>query len=114
MAAACWQLTARNSERGFAGLLLAVLFILLFALPMIYFQSVRIEEQHARDVAIKKVLEFISSFVTARSGLETGTHGLAVCFCRVFRDILGFLGTVKNHYESIGYAVLVVPSGPDR
>ena len=56
MAAGCWQMTSRNTQRGFAGLLLAVLFILLLALPVLYFQSVRMEEQHARDVAIKKML----------------------------------------------------------
>jgi len=49
-------MTSRNGQRGFAGLLLAVLFILLLALPTLYFQSVRMEEQHARDVAIKKML----------------------------------------------------------
>lgn len=49
-------MTSRNDQRGFAGLLVAVLFLLLLALPVLYFQSVRMEEQHTRDVSIKKML----------------------------------------------------------
>ena len=46
----------RHHQRGFAGLLLAVLFLLMLGLPMLYLQSDRAEEQRARDRAIKKML----------------------------------------------------------
>lgn len=49
-------MTNRHSQRGFAGLVLAVLFLLLLAVPLLYFQSDLISAQRARDGAIKKML----------------------------------------------------------
>ncbi len=46
----------RHHQRGFAGLLLAVLFLMLLGLPMLYLQSDRIEAQRVRDMAIKRML----------------------------------------------------------
>jgi len=47
---------SRHHQRGFAGLLLAVLLLMLLGLPLLYMQSERIEQQRARDKAIKKML----------------------------------------------------------
>ena len=47
---------SRHHQRGFAGLLLAVLFLMLLGLPLLYMQTERIEQQRARDKAIKKML----------------------------------------------------------
>jgi hypothetical protein len=50
------EMPSRSDQQGFAALLLAVLFLLLIGLPMLYLQSEHLEQQRVRDKAIKKML----------------------------------------------------------
>src|ERR1019366_9854586 len=42
-----------------------------------------------------------------RPGLEPETYGLTVADRRIFWDFMGLRGTNKNHYLSMGYAILL-------
>jgi hypothetical protein len=46
----------RHKQRGLVGLVLAVLFLMLLWLPVMYWQAQLADEQRARDRQIKKLL----------------------------------------------------------
>ena len=46
----------RRTQRGFVGLFLAALFLMLLWLPVMYWQTQLADEQRARDRQIKKML----------------------------------------------------------
>lgn len=46
----------RRTQRGFVGLILALLFLMLLWIPVLYWQARLVDEQRAHDRQIKKML----------------------------------------------------------